>query len=340
MVLLRILKWMIIAAIAVIVGFAVMLLGGSQLSLDRDYTHTQETAALPAFTPIGGSGLVTISANGHQFRARIAGFDGNDEKPAVMLLHGFPVTSAMWVDLIQPLEDAGYRVVAFDQRGYSPGARPEDISEYTIDKLSADVIAVADATGMDRFHLIGHDWGAGVGWSIVLGQPTRLLSWTGLSIAHPAAFTDALANDPDQQARSSYFLFFRTPLLPETVFTFNGLQILMSFYGEMSRLQRDEYFSVFSEPGALTSGLNWYRAMNQSLTGGDEIESDVSIPTLFIWGNNDGAVGRVAVESMAQYMKGPYLEIELDAGHWLMVDYPAEVTDAVLDHLAAFSRTP
>jgi pimeloyl-ACP methyl ester carboxylesterase len=330
-----IIKWSSISVVVLILATVLLFTIGSQVSLDRDYQHTESTKTLPEFSP-RSNGLVRISANGHEFRARVAGFDGSTEKPAVILLHGFPVTSAMWNALMTPLTDAGFRVVAFDQRGYSPGARPEELSEYQVSKLTADVVAVADATGLEKFHLIGHDWGAGVGWSTVMQHPGRIVSWTALSIAHPAAFGAALQNDPDQQSKSSYFLLFQTPWLPETLFTFNSLSALDMMYSTMSSEQIDEYHSVFAEPGALTGALNWYRAMTLGQDGSDDVSMKVSTPTLFIWGNHDEAVGRVAIEMQTEYITGPYSEIELDAGHWLLTDSPREVVESVVRHLTTY----
>ncbi len=331
-----IVKWALITLIVSIILLTVLFTYGSMSSLDYDYRHTQATEDLPEFSR-QSSGLVRVSANGYEFRARVAGFDGSTDKPAVVLLHGFPVTSAMWNALIPPLTEAGFRVLAFDQRGYSPGARPEEVSQYQISKLTADVVAVAEAVGLHQFHLIGHDWGAVVGWSTVMQHPERIISWTGLSIAHPAAFGAALQNDPDQQSKSRYFLLFQTPWLPETLFTFNDLSVLDAIYSTMSAEQIAEYHSVFTEPGALTGALNWYRAMTLGQDGGTDLSMEISTPTLFIWGNQDEAVGRVAVKSQVEYIAGPYEEIELDAGHWLLTDLPKEVIEPIIRHLETYN---
>ena len=239
----------------------------------------------------------------------------------------------MWEPIIPSLADAGYRVIAFDQRGYSPGARPEDQSAYAIPNLVGDVIAIADAVGADKFHLIGHDWGSAVGWSTVMQHADRILTWTGLSIAHPVAFGEALQNDPDQQSRSGYFALFATPLVPEALFTFNDLMILMGAYQGMRSEQQAEYRAVFSEPHALTSALNWYRQMGASPADVSNVKPDISTPTLFIWGNNDPSAGRAAVDGQEKYMKGPYSKLELNADHWLVTSHATEIAQAVLAHL-------
>lgn len=341
----RTLKWLGITLVVLPVVVLTIVGIGSSLSLDRDYNHTNETAALPLFSgefasssvasssPSSAPALVRIQANGFEFRARIAGSGG--DAPTVILLHGFPVTSAMWEPMIMPLVDASYRVIAPDQRGYSPGARPEEAGAYAIGELVSDVVAIADAVGAETFHLIGHDWGSAVGWSTVLSHPDRVLSWTGLSIAHPTAFFYALENDPDQQSRSGYFALFTMPWVPEALFTFNNLVVLKAFYSAMGPLEQEEYQAVFAEPRALTSALNWYREMDGGFGRDPQMVNETNTPTLFIWGNRDEAVGRSAIQSQKRYMTGPYREIELDADHWLMSTHADEITSAVLEHLNA-----
>jgi pimeloyl-ACP methyl ester carboxylesterase len=344
MMILKIIKWTFLAVVGLVFLLVVVVFIGSKAPLDDDYTHTREVESLRLYTgqPMASSatGIVRIAANGYQFRARVAGFESVPaaDKPAVILLHGFPVSSAMWLRLIGPLVESGYRVVAFDQRGYSPGARPTELRDYRIDELSSDVVAVADALGVETFHLIGHDWGAAVGWSTVMQYPQRIESWTALSIAHPMAFSEALANDPDQQSRSGYFALFVTPWLPEALFSFNNFQMLGAAYSGMLDEQKSEYVRLFSEPGALTAALNWYRAMTMRHQGAEQSSPEVSIPTLFMWGNDDPTAGRLAVDMQKQYMTGPYQKVELDAGHWLLTDQPRAVVRAVIDHLGTHTQ--
>ena len=321
------LKKALLIVVVVVVGSMGILWLGAVRSLDWDRQYSKATAALPEFAP-KSSGLVQITAGTHTFRARVAGLGG--ESGNLILLHGFPESSAMWIPLIEAAADSGYQVVAFDQRGYSPGARPDDVTEYSIDRLSADVLAVADAVGFGEFHLVGHDWGSGVGWVLVLTRPERILTWTSLSIPHIAAFGAAISNDSDQQRRSSYMLLFRTPWLPEQLFAFNNFRLMRSaLYAEHHQEQLDEYLALFSEPGALTAALNWYRAA----TPGALPNPQVTRPVLFIWGNQDPAVGRAAVDGQRPHLPDDYTELELDAGHWLMETHPDVVVPAVLEHL-------
>lgn len=321
------LKKILLGVLVVLLGAVGVLWLGAATSLDWDRQHTNATAALPKLNT-NSRGLVQIRAGDLTFRARVAGLGG--ERGNLILLHGFPESSAMWIPLIDASAEIGYQVVAFDQRGYSPGARPDDVADYSVDKLGADVLAIADAMGFREFHLVGHDWGSGVGWGLVMTQPERILTWTSLSIPHLAAFGAALASDPDQRQRSSYMLLFRTPWLAEQLFAFNRFNLMRSvIYAEHHPQQVDEYLALFSEPGAITAALNWYRAANR-----DDLESlAVTRPVLFIWGNKDPAVGRVAVEGQRAYLPDDYREVELDAGHWLMETHAEVVVAAILAHL-------
>ena len=305
---------------------AAVLVAGSLLSLDWERQHAARTAALPLLSGAAADGLVRIEAGGMTFRARVAGLA--NPGPGLILLHGFPETSAMWTPLIAAAAAGGYRVVAFDQRGYSPGARPEGVEPYAVPELVGDVLAVADAVGFERFHLVGHDWGCVVGWSVAIQHPERVRSWTGLSIPHPGTLLADLRRDPP-----TYIKVFTTRWLPELVFTFNGLAFLRRGYEGMSAEQRDEYLAVFAEPGALTAALNWYRAITASLGSGDDVALPVERPTLFIWGTDEAWVTSDALERQRAFAAGPYDELELDAGHFLMQEQTQAVVEAILAHL-------
>jgi pimeloyl-ACP methyl ester carboxylesterase len=285
--------------------------------------------------------VLEIEANGMIFRSRAAGLDNVSGEP-VILLHGFPETSIVWASLIERLADEGYRCFAPDQRGYCPNARPEGIEKYIYQELASDVVALADVLGFERFHLAGHDWGSVIGWIIVSLYPERVNSWTAMSVPHMDAFRSALADDPDQQQRSQYIAFFRKPEKPEKTFTANNLELLRALWLSMPEEQVEEYVTLFSQPGALTAALNWYRANSFGSEQGyqGDLIGPVSHPTLLIWGNHDIAVGRVAVERTEQYMKGPYRLAELNAGHWLIQEEPERVYNEILGHLKSNSTNP
>ena len=323
---------LLIGLLAILLVAFFVLVVSSLLSLDWKRQHREETAELPVLGEAKAQpdGLVVIAVGNLRFRARVANLDATGD--TLILLHGFPQTSAAWEPLMTAAVAQGYRVVAFDQRGYSPGARPRGRASYTLDRLIADVLGVADATGARQFHLAGHDWGAAVGWGVVMSEPARVLSWTALSISHSYAFGEAVRNDPDQRRRSAYFLLFRMPLLPELLLGFNRLQVFRRvMYRWMPDAHANEYLRVFSEPGALTAMLNYYRAVGSGGTG--QLPAIVSTPFLFLWGNRDPAAGRRSVELQDQYIEGPFEKIELDAGHWLLERRTEAVVQAAIRHI-------
>jgi pimeloyl-ACP methyl ester carboxylesterase len=273
-----------------------------------------------------------IPANGMTFRCREAGASGEP----VILLHGFPETSHMWIGLMERLAAEGYRCLAPDQRGYSPGARPEGAAHYRAEMIAADVFALADVWGAERFHLVGHDWGAAAGWAALALHPERVLSWTSLSVPHLVAFSSTIEHDPDQQTRSQYVVFFQQPGTAEALFSANDFAALKGIWTASPPDEVAEYVAVLGEPGALTAALNWYRGAGAARAEGAFAYQapPVTTPTLFIWGNKDQAIGRKAAEANAPYMKAPYTFIELDAGHWLIQEEAAKVTAAILAHLA------
>ena len=321
---------LLVVAGLVIIGLAVFV-GGVLLAYDWRQDHSDATLALPSLQE-AADGLVRIETGDSEFHARIANHGAL--RPGVIMLHGFPETSAMWSALIEPVAARGYPVIAFDQRGYSPGARPEDVEAYRIDLLIRDVIDVADAASFRTFHLIGHDWGSAVGWLTAEQYPDRVISWTGMSVPHPRAFGAALQDDPDQQARSTYMQLFRKRWLPELMFAFNNHKMLRGIYRSMPEAQREDYLQVFSEPGAMTAALNWYRAMGD-LRGAASAVTRFATPVLFIWGNRDSAVGRKGVALQRAFMPDDYTEIELDTSHWIIQEAPDRVLDEVLGFLDA-----
>ena len=179
------------------------------LAAPADGGGSMVDAEVAADAAIPGVTIVPMTAGGMTFDVRVAGpADGE----VVILLHGFPETSYEWRSQLVALAAAGYRALAPDQRGYSPGARPTAVDQYTVTALAGDVVGIADAAGAKRFHLVGHDWGAGVGWGVAGLRPDRVLSYASLSVPHPDAFKQALA-DPSscQHQDSSYFDCFVMP---------------------------------------------------------------------------------------------------------------------------------
>lgn len=278
---------------------------------------------------------IELQASGMTFRALAAGPENGEP---VLLLHGIPETSAMWADIMVELAAAGYRCVAPDQRGYSPEARPDEISAYAREHLTADVLNLATAAGFERFHLVAHDWGAAIGWSAVdADKDARIVTYTALSIPHYRAFAEATRDDPAAAAYRE-----QLAMLSSTESAFAAFLLADDAAGLRSHLNAHsedlirEYLSVLAEPGAFNAALNWYRASRGHMAVLDEpaeILGEVALPTMLIWGNADVAVTRMGINLGRAYLTGPHEFIELDAGHWLAQEEPQIVSALTLRQL-------
>ena len=280
-----------------------------------------------------GESFADVSVDELTFTCRVSGLENDGE--AVILLHGFPETSRMYYDLIPVLVSEGFKVVAPDQRGYSPGARPSKISEYSIDKLSQDILNIADAFQFKKFHLIGHDWGSAVGWVTVAFHSERVISWTALSVPHLDAFFKAMNNNPEQQRKSQYIKFFKKPILPEFYFSIFGYKYLRDIWRKSSKEEIEKYLEVFKQKGALKSSLNWYRA---NMKNDDKSIGDIAAPTLIIYGLKDMAIGEKSVDESEKYLKGDYKIEKLESGHWLIQESFEAVSKSIINHLTNYSQ--
>jgi pimeloyl-ACP methyl ester carboxylesterase len=267
-------------------------------------------------------------------RFTVRGAGPADGRP-VILLHGFPQTSLCFDQEIVALSRAGYRALAPDQRGYSPGARPGTVDDYSVTELVSDVLALADASGMDRFDLVGHDWGAMVGWWVAGSHPERVRSFTPVSTPHPSALAAALASDPDQNERSSYLDVFRQPGVAEQLLLGEhddgeGLRQVFAGTGIGTAAVRS-YVEALSSPGALTAALNWYRANDLRVA---PARTSVAVPTMYVWSTEDIALGRQAAEATAEHVSGPYrFEVLKEVNHWIPDVAPDRLVRLLLDHL-------
>jgi pimeloyl-ACP methyl ester carboxylesterase len=266
------------------------------------------------------------------FDVRLAGpADGE----LAILLHGFPQTSLSWRAVIPALADAGYRVLAPDQRGYSPGARPEPTDAYAMGSLVGDVLALADLLGEERFHLVGHDWGGSVAWQVAGRHGDRVRSLSVLSTPHPQALADAYAGKlgGDQSDRSGYVQMFREEgsengmLANEAA----GLRLVLQASG-LTETESQPYLDALGTVPALRAALNWYRAASLAEVDG---LGPIRVPTLYVWSTNDLALGREAAEATAHHVEGPYTFEELEGvDHWIAEHAPGEMRSALLANFA------
>lgn len=269
-----------------------------------------------------------IHARGLRFDAVAAGpADGT----LVLLLHGFPQTSWAWRHQLPALATAGYRAVAPDQRGYSPGARPTAVAAYRIPELVEDVVAFADALGAERFHIVGHDWGGAVAWQVAGRHADRVASVTVLSTPHPRPFAIALRHDREQRRRSAYFALMRSPVAERVLLAGHGFA-LRQLFARTGLTDVAPYLAALGTRAGLRGPVNYYRAADKSLLHG---LGAVTAPALFVFGGRDPAFARATADATGAHVAGPYTYVVLEEhGHWLAEHAPDRINDLLLAHLA------
>jgi pimeloyl-ACP methyl ester carboxylesterase len=277
------------------------------------------------------TGLKTRS--GLTFTVDVAGPAGG---ALVLLLHGFPESRHSWRSALPELAKAGYRAVAPDQRGYSPGARPDpaDLSNYAFDRLVADVIEIAEAAGYRdrRFHLVGHDWGGQVSWGVAAAHSDRLASLTVMSRPHPQSFRRALENpDGKQKERSRHHRAFLDAETGKLLLSDNARRLREGLFGQgVSKAALDAHLSVLGTPDAIEATLAWYRA-NKGLAV--DI-GEIAVPTLYIWGDVDATVGPEAAHGTKDFVSADFaMEVLPGVGHFVMDQAAARATELLLAHV-------
>lgn len=271
-----------------------------------------------------------------------ASSEGDRGNPLVLMLHGFPQTNHTWRHQLGPLAEAGYYAVAPDQRGYSVGARPAGVDSYATNLLVEDALGMARVLGytpgQKRFHLVGHDWGGQLSWLLAAAHPDAVASLTVLSRPHPSAFADAMKRDSAQAERSKHHRAFHNPETAKLLLENDAARLRRALTDQgVADADVAAYVSVLEEPAALEGALNWYRAAgsgNSALV--DANVSAVHAPTLYIWGDADATVGRVAADATADHVSGPYrFEVLPGVGHFVTDQAGEQVTELLLDFLAS-----
>ncbi|MBC7630042.1 alpha/beta fold hydrolase [Aeromicrobium sp.] len=260
-------------------------------------------------------------------------FDVIDSGPLdgipVVLLHGFPQRASSWSAVSEHLHDHGLRTIAPDQRGYSPGARPRSRFGYRISGLVSDVVALMSAIGPGPVHLVGHDWGAAVAWSVAGAHPDRVSSLTAVSVPHPGAFLRSMLSS-NQALKSYYMALFQLPVVPGLILAARGGRgdELLRRAG-MTRSMIETFHDDVVDHGALPGGLGYYRSM--MLSAPTQFGRKVSVPTTYIWSDGDVALGRKGADLTKNFVSGPYdFTIIEGASHWLPDERPEEIAASII----------
>jgi pimeloyl-ACP methyl ester carboxylesterase len=276
---------------------------------------------------LAGITHTTIVTNGIKLHVVQAGPE--DGQP-VILLHGFPEIWYCWRHQIGYLAERGFRVIVPDQRGYNLSDKPAGVPAYNLDELAADVIGLIDSTGHERAYLVGHDWGGAVAWWVANKYPQRLKKLVNLNIPHHAVIRRALNTSWAQRRKSWYMLTMQIPWLPEQMTARGDYRALAqallgsSTPGAFTEADLEKYREAWSQPGAVSGMLNWYRALFRFPPG--RLDSPrITVPTLLIWGRHDVALGVEMAQPSIDLCDDGRLVLLDEASHWVQNDEPDRV---------------
>jgi len=256
---------------------------------------------------------------------------GEAKRPLMLFLHGFPEFWAAWRKPMAHFAARGWLCVAPDLRGYNLSDKPQAVESYRAKHLMADVLALGDHYSSGEFTLVGHDWGGAAAWAVAIAHPGRLSRLVMINSPHPYVFWRELTNNPAQQKASEYMNLFRLPKA-ERVLSENGYARLLGAFGGFDKAWAAELVQAWSQPGALTGGLNYYRASPLYPPTADDPGPGklqfkpenfmVRVPTLVIWGERDTALLLGCLDGLEQCVPDLALRRVPDASHWIVHEKP------------------
>jgi pimeloyl-ACP methyl ester carboxylesterase len=258
---------------------------------------------------------------------------GHADRPLVVLLHGFPEFWYCWHEHAPAIASAGFHVVAPDQRGYNRSDKPRDVGAYRVEAIAEDLVGLIDALGYDSAAVVGHDWGATVGWWAALHHAARIERLCVMNAPHPTVLRETLRRSTRQKLRSWYAGFFQVPVVPEQLSAAFDYRLMAralrrtSDPGTFTDADLRQYRAAWSQPGALTAMLNWYRAAGRY--GIDPVRDRVDVETFVLWGARDSFFERSVAHDSVDYCTDGRVRVVWDATHWLHHEQPGAVVDAV-----------
>lgn len=274
---------------------------------------------------------------------------GPRDGEAIILLHGFPESHRTWRAVAPALAETMF-VVAPDQRGFADSDKPEGVEQYRTDRILEDLMALADASGLKDFTLVGHDWGGAVAWLAALRHPDRVKRLVIVNSPHPLVFQKSLIEDADQRAASQYIRAFRTPGMEQGIAAMGIETFYEKTFGGHADLgiippeERQAYLDQWSAPGAMTAMLNWYRASEIVVPAvGEEAAlpawttapfPSLAMPTLVVWGLKDKALLPVQIGDLHRHVDHLAVAATPEAGHFIPWEYPEFVIAAIKDFIA------
>jgi pimeloyl-ACP methyl ester carboxylesterase len=278
---------------------------------------------------------------------------GDAARPSVIFLHGFPESHRTWRGLA-PLLESDFHLVMPDQRGFAGSDRPQSVADYSADKATDDIFALADALGLERFALVGHDWGGAIAWSAALRGDPRLERLAIINAPHPVIFQKSVVENAEQRAASQYINAFRVPGFEQAVEGMGLETFFEKTFGNhvdltsIPQTEKRQYLADWAQPGALTAMLNWYRASRLMVPPPGlsvpipdwllKAFPKVEVPTIVIWGMRDSALLPVQLEGLDLLVSDLAIERIADAGHFAPWEKPQAVAAALKPFLAAGTR--
>src|SRR3954452_560408 len=253
--------------------------------------------------------------------------DGPEDGAPVLLLHGWPDTHNLWRNQVAALSAAGFRTIAPDLRGFGASDKPTDVDAYQLKNSVVDAVMILGACGVDKAHVVAHDWGAAVGWGCAAFVPDQVDRLVVLSVGHPIAFREA---GFEQRMRSWYMLLFQFEGIAEEWLQKDGAAMLAT------HPDADDVRRNLAEPGALTAGLGWYRANAhpRTLVAEPMHFPPIACPVMGVWSTGDIALTESQMKNSGRYVEGPWRYERLDGpGHWMQVEAADRVNDLLLDFL-------
>lgn len=280
-----------------------------------------------------------IETNGIRLHTAMA---GRDDAATIVLLHGFPEFWFGWRKQIPILAEAGFQVIVPDQRGYNLSEKPRGIRAYQIEELAKDIVGLCDRMGKESIYLAGHDWGAAVAWHLAEHYPNRVEKLAILNVPHPQVMIQTLRSSLGQIFKSWYIFLFQLPWLPEKLLAWSGylamrwMMVASSRPDSLSKEDLGVYVKAWSQPGALTGMLNWYRAIFRErgmdyLRRSEPATPQIKVPTLMLWGTQDMALSREMAQPSIDLCAQGELHYFDHATHWLQLDEAEEVNRLLVD---------